>query len=162
MALTLMELKGAAEEWLVACTIATEVPPRAKGDWTDDMVGPAIRAVCEVVQNRADSAGFPDTPLGVVLAIKQFSGVLRGLTLGQVGHRDIWLDAVQSNWYPDHVARCLTIWRKRKELPMTVDGATHYYSPVSMIPKGKVPSWAIEMHEVSLPGVDPHFFRWFR
>ena len=148
----------------MAATIATEVPPRPTGSFTADMIPKAIRAVAEVIATRRGRPQFHPTALGVVLQVKQFSGVLRGVTLGQVGHRDIWLDAATGNWFPDHVSKCLFEWRRVASGPevQTVPGATHYYSPVGMIPAGRVPAWAAAMSEVPCAGVARDYFRFFK
>lgn len=163
-------LRAATEEWLVAATIATEVPPRPTTSpnslqpWTAEAIPLAIRAVAEVVDARVKADGFPNSPLDVVLQVKQFSGVLRGVALVQVGHRDIWLDAVGGLWFPDHVSRCLAEWRRiaRGSEARIAGGATHYYSPVGMLPSRRVPSWAVDLTPVPLAGVPDDWFRFFR
>lgn len=157
-------LRAAVEECLVAATIATEVPPRPVGAFTAEMIPLAVRAVAEVIANRAQSQQFPRSPLGVVLQPKQFSGVMRGVTAVQLGHRDIWLDAVTGAWMPDHVARCLSEWRRLARMPeqRLVPGALFYYSPIGMIPKGRVPGWVADLTPVPLAGVSEDFFRFYR
>lgn len=164
------ELRASAAEWLVAVTIATEVPPKpvksphSSVEFTAAMIPKAIRAVAEVIKNRAGRMGFPKTPLGVVLAPRQFSGVMRGVPAAALGHRDIWLDAVVGEWMTEHVSKCLYEWRRVLAGPevQTVPGVTHYYSPVGMLPPMKAPSWAASMIEVPLAGVAPDYFRWFK
>lgn len=162
-------LRAAAEEWLVAATIATEVPPvptrspYSRDGWPAEAIPLAIRAVAEVIAERVTRDGFPDAPLGVVLQVKQFSGVLRGVTLRQVGHRDIWLDAVTGSWFPGHVGRCLAEWRRlARSAERIAGGATHYYSPVSMLPPGSTPRWAVDMEPVAVIGVPADWFSFFR
>lgn len=117
-----------------------------------------------MVANRRASPQFPKTALGVVLQPKQFSGVLRGVTLGQVGHRDFWVEAVLGEWFPEHVSRCLHEWRRvqRSEEGRVVPGALYYYSPVSMNPPHRVPTWAASLQPVALAGVEQDYFRFFR
>jgi len=163
-------LRAATEEWLVAATIATEVPPRPTTNpnsvqpWTAEAIPLAIRAVAEVIATRARTDEFPKTALGVVLQIKQFSGVLRGVSLVQVGHRDVWLDAVGGLWFPDHVGRCLAEWRRiaRGTTVEVAGGATHYYSPISMLPSRRIPFWAVDMTPVPVPGVPLDWFTFYR
>ena len=160
------DLRASTEEWLVAVTIATEVPPKptksqnATTSFTAEMIPKAIRAVAEVIKNR--SVGV--SPLSVVLKPRQFSGVMRGVPAAALGHRDIWLEAVTGGWIPEHVQRCLSEWRRVNagEGAKTVPGVTHYYSPVGMLPPTRVPTWAEAMTEVTLAGVAPDYFKWFK
>lgn len=163
-----LALRSATEEWLVAATIATEVPPSPASKpgfapWTAEAIPLAIRAVAEVIAARVGKSGFAQRPLGVVLQVKQFSGVLRGLRLTDVGHRDIWLDAVSGLWFPDHVSRCLAEWRRTERSEARIaGGATHYYSPVGMLPPGSKPQWAVSMPQVSVAGVPADWFSFYR
>lgn len=162
-------LRAAAEEWIVAVTIATEVPPRPTTNpnspqpWLAEAIPLAIRAVAEVVATRAKTNGFPNSALGVVLQLKQFSGVLRGLSLKAVGHRDIWLDAVCGIWFPDHVGKCLAEWRRvMRSAERIAGGATHYYSPVGMLPPGSKPSWVVGKTLHTVTGVPIDWFSFYR
>ena len=163
-------LRASTEEWIVAVTMATEAPPtptkspHSAVEFTATQIPVAIRAVAEVIANRAASGKFPDSPLGVVLQVKQFSGVLRGLALGSTGHRDFWLDAVLGKWYPEHVARCLYEWRRlaRTPTPAVAPGALYYYSPVGMLPPHRVPTWAVALTVVPVTGLPEDYFRFFR
>lgn len=154
----------------MAVTIASEVPPiprkspHSADEFTQTMIDLSIRAVAEVIANRAASPKFPSTPLGVVLQPKQFSGVLRGLSVSSTGHRDYWVDAVTGNWFPNHVSKCLHEWRRlrRGNTVAVVPGALYYYSPVGMLPPHRVPSWVAELEPVDSPGIAPDYFRFFR
>lgn len=159
------ETQATACDYLVASVIATEVPPRAihsrkaSGPFTVEMIPYAIRAVCDTIRNRVASPDFPDEAAEVVLQIKQFSGVLRGLRISDVGHRDIWPEAVSGKWFPQHVALCLSTWREGRRL---VPGdVLYYYSPVSMIPSGRVPSWARRMREHLVSEIHKDYFRFY-
>lgn len=171
----LQVVRAHAEEWLVAATIATEVPPtplrspNSKEQFTAEMIMPAQQAVAEVIAHRVADPRFPKSPLAVVLQLKQFSGVLRGLSLSDVGHRDIWLEAVDGQWFPQHVAECLQAWRRVCEWARTsatgnplVPGALWYYSPVSMLPAGRVPGWALGKTPVPCTWVAADYFRFYR
>lgn len=162
-------LREATEEWLVAATIATEVPPRpttnpnSKVPWTAEAIPQAIRAIAEVMYARSRTPGFPSMPLGVVLQPKQFSAVLRGVMLGALGHRDIWIEAVCGTWFPDHVSRCLAEWRRvQRSTERIAGGALYYYSPVGMLPKGSAPAWADGKVIVPVPGIPLDWFSFFR
>ena len=41
-------------------------------------------------------------------------------------------------------------------------GCLNFYSPMSMNPSGTVPNWAYNMTEVTIDGVDPWEFRFFK
>lgn len=164
-------IRPEAEDLLVAATVATEVPPieihapHTEQVFTRGAIPLAVQAVCEVVQNRAESTAFQSSPIGVVLSLKQFSAVLRGLSLSQVGKRDVWLDAVTGAWQPEHVGLCLELWRALREGRQTdrlVPGVMWYYSPVSMRPPLSAPSWAAKLVEIEVPEIPSDYFRWFR
>jgi len=141
-----------AMDYLVAVTIATEVPPRPTGNFTEPMIDLAIRAVAEVIRNRAADPHFPDTEAAVVLQARQFSAVCR---------EDYWRRAICGDWFPAHVERCLRIWH---EIPIrsVVPGACWYYSPISMVPPFRVPDWAKALVEVPLEGMHADYFRFYR
>ena len=62
-------------------------------------------------------------------------------------------------WFPAHVERCYRLLQQ--DWTDTTGGATHYYSPIGMVPRGAVPSWAGAMVEVDVPGVRKNYFRFF-
>lgn len=147
-----LALARTTADFLVAATVATETPPGCPEA--------EIKAVIDVIRNRVDDAQFPDTPLMVVLQPKQFSGTMRGLSAGALGHSDIWARAVAGYWQREHVARCLDLWRRSWD--DTTDNACWYYSPVGMRPPGAVPGWAHALQEVEVEGVRPDYFRFFK
>lgn len=162
-------LKRAAEEWLVAATVATEVPANdinnqySSATFTKTMIDPSIRAVCEVIRNRTEHSSFPNSALEVVLQPVQFSAVMRGLSTAALGHRDIWRDAVAGEWAPEHVERCLRMWRTVRDTSVQlVPGVLWYYSPVSMRPPHREPTWAASKHEVIVPNIAVDYFRWYK
>lgn len=148
-----------AQRYIVAVTVATEVPP--------DAPIAEFKAVIDVIRNRAasgkwwgggtvvlsESARRMHVPslLYVVMAKNQFSAVCR---------EDYWRRALAGDWQPRHVARCLAILQT--DWPDTTDGATHYYSPIGMQPPGCAPSWAAVMRETFPPGVRARYFRFFK
>lgn len=138
-------------DYVVACVIATEVPPQPTGTFTAEMILIGIRAVCAVIRNRV-AAAFAEDAVGVVLAPKQFSAVCR---------EDYWRKAMAGRWFPGHVAKCLHEWQHPAPVPIAV-GATYYYSPVSMVPPGRVPDWVAGKTEVLVPGLDRQYFRFYR
>jgi len=164
-----------AEEWIVACTIATEVPPSpvqssgSKEMFTAAMILVAQQAVAEVIANRLANPAFPKTAAGVVLQPKQFSGTLRGLSVTK--GKDYWVDAITGNWFPQHVAECLQAWRRVQEMIRTghdgrvVPGALYYYSPVTMSPPFRVPDWvSAPTPKQSIPceRISADYFRFYR
>ena len=171
---TLIDARADTTDWLVAATIATEVPPspmqnsHSKVMFTSPMILAAQQAVAEVIANRMAHPGFPKTALGVILQPKQFSGVMRGVTAAQLGHRDIWADAVVGSWFPAHVQECWQAWRRVREMTRTghdaqlVPGALYYYSPVSMVPPFRVPEWVNGKALVECERISTDYFRWFK
>lgn len=163
-----------AQDWIVAATIATEVPPEPRTSppstvaFTAPMIIAAQQAVAEVIWNRTKDPRFPNTPVAVVLSPLQFSAVMRGLSAKALGHKDIWLGALEGSWCPQHVEDCLTIWRMVKSnsaatpvVPI-VPGACWYYSPVSMRPAFTAPAWAAGKTEIIAPVISGDYFRFFK
>lgn len=136
------------QDYLVAVTVATEIPPART-----DEAGPEveIEAVIDVVRNRARLWG--QSPAEVVLARRQFSGVCQ----------EYWKRALAGQWFPAHVGRCYALWldRFRFNVPDITHGCTHYYSPIGMKPPGRVPRFAQLGTEVVIPGVRRTHFRFF-
>ena len=161
--------KATAEDWVVAATIATEVPPSpvlkspSTTLFSQAMIIAAQHAVAEVIANRLAASGFPKTAMGVVLGPKQFSAVMRGLSAGALGHRDIWADAMAGVWFPVHVEECLEAWRHVRKGAFTplVPGALHYFSPVSMSPPMSVPAWLSGKARIPCPSVHSDYFRFY-
>lgn len=167
---TLAVVRPVAEDLLVAATIATEVPPRPSAAFPLSMIELATRAVAEVILNRvARPRLFAATAVEVILAPKQFSAVLRGLSVHAVGHGDVWPRAVAGTWYPDHVARCYYAWRRARDarlpeagsVPLLPPTTCWYYSPISMRPPGASPRWAADLYPVTVPGLAQEYFRFF-
>lgn len=140
------------QDYVVACTIATEVPPTPTTNFSSDMIVLAIRAVCDVIRNRVASPLFPNTAVEVVLQPKQFSAVC---------HDDYWRHAVAGHWFPRHVASCLAAWRYAPAPPVVL-GALWYFSPVSMEPRDSFPNWFKGKQEIIVPKLNPEYFRFFK
>jgi hypothetical protein len=150
-------------DFVVACVVATEVPPVPTGAFTADMIEQAIGAVCAVVMNRSKDPRFPQTPVQVVLQKNQFSAVCR---------EDYWIKAMAGLWCPAHVARCLSYWQAAANGAAVQDyfgglKPLWYYSPVSMVPAGSAPSWAATRTETPVidnagPGISRDYFRFYK
>lgn len=164
------DARATAEDWIVAATIATEVPPapvtssNSKETFTAAMILAAQQAVAEVILHRSKDPRFPHTPTEVVLQPKQFSAVMRGLSAAALGHKDIWSGAVAGSWFPVHVEECLDAWRRVRmgAVPALVPGALYYYSPVSMRPPLSAPDWAAALTPVLCSSISSDYFRFFR
>jgi len=126
--------------YIVAVTVATEVPPDAPAE--------EAMAVIDVIRNRAKMTGR--SLVEIVLAKNQFSAVCR---------EDYWRKAMAGKWLPKHVEKCMDLLKM--EWPDTTNGATYYYSPISMIPKWSAPSWAERFIEREVPGVRKDYFRFY-
>ena len=140
------------QDWIVACVVATEVPPKPTGNFTAPMIPLAIRAVCDVIRNRVGDARFGDNAVSVVLQPKQFSAVCR---------EPYWRDAMAGKWFPHHVQQCLEVWQDNPT-GNVVPGAKWYYSPISMVPRWSEPSWVKGLTEVTVEGLDTAYFRFYR
>lgn len=111
-----------------------------------------IRGIASVIMNRANAKGL--SPAAIVLAKGQFScwspiqggynyetlldvarNVLRGVSSDHLKMMMILAEAVIDKTLHDNVKK-----------------ATHYYSPDAMIPKGRVPPWAIGLEPVIVIG----------
>ncbi len=125
----------------MAATAATEIPPDAPEQ--------EFKAVIDVMRNRSRIRG--QSLMEVVLAKNQFSAVCR---------EDYWRRALNGKWLPRHVEKCYMLLNEEWDDKTT--GATHYYSPISMIPQGRMPNWAHSMEEVEIDGVRPFYFRFWR
>lgn len=144
-----MSLEG--QDYVVACVIATEVPPVPQGSFTNDMIPLALRCVADVIRNRVASPDFPHTAVEVVLQKNQFSAVCR---------EDYWRRAMAGLWQPRHVDLAMKIWQARQ--PTVVPEALWYYSPISMVPKDSEPSWLSGKTEVLVPTLSREYFRFYR
>jgi len=140
------------QDYVVACTVATEVPPTPTTNFSAEMIVLAIRAVCDVIRNRVADAAFPNTAVEVVLQPRQFSAVC---------HDEYWRKALAGKWFPRHVASCLAAWRY-VVAPPVVPGALWYFSPISMEPPGREPTWLAGKEEIIVPKLNPHYFRFFK
>lgn len=137
-------------DWIIAATVATEVPPPDTGPLSDADVALARQAVCNVIRARAASPQFPSDPVMVVLQARQFSAVC-----GQ----DYWRKACAGLWFPTHVDACLAEWEA--STGDAARGALWYYSPISMLPRDSVPNWTAGKSEVLVEGLSREFFRFY-
>lgn len=128
--------------YIVGVVVATEVPPDAPIE--------EFKAVIDVMRNRAKRSNNIGDLVSVVLAKNQFSAVCR---------EDYWRKAMAGKWLPQHVDKCVELVKQSWE--DTTDGATYYYSPVSMIPKWSAPAWAERFIEKEVKGVRKEFFRFY-
>jgi len=137
-------VKLGAPDYIVACTIATEVPPDAPSS--------EFKAVTDVIKNRAKDGRWGNKTINVVLAKNQFSAVCR---------EQYWKDALTGDWLPSHVERCYSFLTSGGK--DSTDGSLYYFSPVSMVPRGTLPKWDFDkLEEVHVDGVRPEYFRFFK
>lgn len=95
-------------------------------------------AITKTILNRAKKNNWPVSD--VVKARKQFSCYNKGMQDPGVWVREpLALFEVTKN-----VAAAYTEWLDGK----TLEGATHYYAPAAMVPKGAVPYWVPSMQLV--------------
>lgn len=139
------------QDWVVAVVIATEVPPKAMGNFFESMIPTAIQAVSDVIRNRVASPLFPNTPVEVVLQKHQFSAVCS---------QDYWVRAMAGLWQPSHVDHCLSIWQANNA--KVAGDALYYYSPVSMNPPFSQPTWLVGKTEVIVPNLSKDYFRFYK
>jgi len=129
------------QKYAVAVVVATEVPP--------DAPEAEFSAVIDVMRNRAKASG--KSLVEVVLERNQFSAVCR---------EDYWRKAMAGKWQRDHVERCYAMLDM--QWPDTTGGATHYYSPISMVPQWSIPQWATKFEARTVSGVRQDYFRFYK
>jgi hypothetical protein len=118
------------------------------------------RMVAWTIRNRVESRFRGDsTYTQVVLAPQQFSGWF----ISRARDRMLaltWSTRNRSDW-DEAIEITLAVMRAPRELN-PIPNINHYYSPVSMIPKGAEPFWAKnELPEVIIPGQGFDRFRFF-
>lgn len=129
--------------YIVGVVVATEVPPNAPIE--------EFKAVTDVIRNRTNRSGDAGDMVLVVLAKNQFSAVCR---------EAYWRRAMAGKWISSHVDKCIELVKTDWE--DTTDGATYYYSPISMEPRGSIPSWATKFEEKQVAGVRSDYFRFYK
>lgn len=120
------------------------------------------------VRNRVLSSRYPNLYESVILSRKQFSYFNQFESLGADRDR-IYQAALKgyagdkSGWNENDLAQAEACAREviaapRWKAPFGID-VMHYYSPVSMVPKGSKPAWLPAAKRVFTPsGVDPQRF----
>jgi hypothetical protein len=142
--------------WLGLCLRSESDQPH---EWT---------AIGWTIRNRVLSTRYPNLYQAVVLSRKQFSYFNQFASL--IDHPDALYAAAlkgyagdSSGWPENDLAeaeRCARalILAPRWQAPFGVE-VMHYYSPVSMVPKGSAPPWAPAAKRLFTPsGVDPARF----
>ncbi|HKV10722.1 MAG TPA: cell wall hydrolase [Thermoanaerobaculia bacterium] len=145
----------AEAEWLALCLASESNEPR---EWP---------LIAWVIRNRVESARYPETYRGVVLQPKQFS-YFNALTAGPENRslELIWTEAMKGyagdiyRRHSEELTACARAviqapnWRR----PFGPD-VMHYYSPISMKPRGSAPAWAPKAKRLFTPsGIDPQRF----
>jgi hypothetical protein len=124
----------------VALTAWAEARSRFNGKKWIDNPPDALADVVNVVMNRCRIKGLE--PKAVCLARAQFS--CWAASQGRSNYESL-LDRAQrllAGQRPsDKLFVCLTLANNAASMTDTLNGATHYYSPASMVPPGRVPSW---------------------
>lgn len=127
--------------------------------WERAPLANMVAVMCTPINRvKADAHRFGATVTDACLAHEQYSCWTPG------GSNDAWLleqaAAVGAGkGIAPVVQQCLDAATKLLDgdLPDAVSGATHYYSPVSMVPPGRVPDWAVGKTPVATVG-DHLFF----
>lgn len=135
-------------------------------------------AILQVILYRVASPRYPDTVEGVILQRKQFSRLneLTGVTARPtliysiVAKADIGSGKISPLLLAHAQDFCAWLYTAPSGGPweVTVTGLVcpdispetlHYYSPVSMVPKGSAPAWAKTAKRLyTPPGIDPERF----
>lgn len=124
----------------------------------------AERKVCaDIVMNRVDHKSYPNTIAGVITEKNQFSSLNKG--------------DINRKYYEDpsntlNNSSNVRAWRNCVSIAISAYngysrgislGATLYFSPRSMIPKGSFPKWDFSiLQEVYPKNVDPMSMRCFK
>jgi hypothetical protein len=134
-------------------------------------------AVLQVILNRVASPRYPDTIEEVILQRKQFSRFNPWTTVkkwspDKVAH--VYRELVRADVFHQKIDPLLLVYaqdcrveeagRYQERTPWRVvsdvsPDTLHYYSPVSMVPKGSAPAWAPTAKRLyTPPGIDPERF----
>jgi hypothetical protein len=123
------------------------------------------RYLAWAVRNRVEARGYPDTYAGVIRQARQFSYFNPTASLsdddayeralkGYAGDRVGW----DQNDLEDAEACARIVMRaERFDAPVS-HLTTHFWSPRSMTPSGRTPSWAAGMRTFTPAAIDPE--RW--
>ena len=127
--------------------------------------------IISVFRNRVEHPRFPDTYREVLMQPRQFSALNkwcsdRSSLKGQLQPDDVWRalfasrDQIeQTKLYPLALACAAQVLAAPRWQAPFDPSVCWYYSPVSMIPKGAVPTWAKDAAwSFTPPGVDPYRF----
>jgi hypothetical protein len=146
------ELVPLDHHWLALC-LCTESNRRT--EW------PLIAAV---IQNRVRSKRYPDDWVGVILQRSQFSAFnafrQKGASLFRAMMTTLRIDPLMMAYAIDHAALMLERDGDGHRISDLISPQTmHYFSPISMVPKGKAPAWAPSASRLYTPeGFDPQRF----
>lgn len=156
-------IKPRPHHWLGLC-LATESNRQA--EWP--LIG-------QVIYNRVASNRYPDTLEGVILQRSQFSAfnlwtkasappadtwnAVAGRVCIQVGGALLLAYAIDAAARMDELMSDEAAEVRRISFDITPE-TLHYWSPVSMVPKGRKPAWAPSASRIySAPGIDPERFQ---
>lgn len=127
--------------------------------------------IATVIQNRVRSKRYPDTFVEVILQRSQFSAFNEVTKSGKLSGTSIFdLVARRVTKAPggplllahaiDHAAKMIEADADGHRISDLVSLETlHYWSPVSMVPKGRKPAWAPTASRLYTPeGIDPQRF----
>lgn len=145
-----------SHHWLGLCLITESNRPE---EWP---------YIAWVIRNRVESGRFRHTYESVILQPKQFSAFNKYTGSGATEYSkfspvQIFRDKARGYAYiellfhaVDVAKEIISLPRKESPFPITV---CHYYSPVSMIPRGSRPAWAASAKRLFTPkGIDPDRF----
>lgn len=115
-----------------------------------------------VIRGRVASPRYPDTYEAVILQPSQFSA-FNGY--GDRGSRRVIFDTEARRFHASEILAAADLAAEivkapASERPGEITTQTlHYYSPVSMVPKGSKPAWAKSAKRLYTPaGIDPERF----
>lgn len=132
--------------------------------------------ISEVIDNRVLSPRYPNSVRDVVLQPKQFSAFNawtgKKTTATAIGYRGLYNEVFDAH-VGDAALLALAVedvicafgwgrWGKHGVIVDPVEfpsSVLHYYSPISMKPKGSAPAWAKQAKRLfTPPGIDPERF----
>jgi hypothetical protein len=120
--------------------------------------------IAQVIYNRVRSPRYPDTAVEVILQPMQFSAFNQYRR--DLAKRAIWKacafrqDEILLAYAIDHAARMVEADAEGQRISADITPNTyHYWSPVSMVPKGRQPAWVSSASWLYTPeGIDPNRF----
>lgn len=129
----------------------------ARGIYSETNDSTEMVYVGRVIQNRYNlKYNGKSTYREIVLDPRQFSGFNHDNNRSQINRRVSITDPIDTWQTALNVALYIRTTPPDKEFT-----ATHFYSPISMVPKWSKPRWAEHLTPIQVQGIEPSRFRFY-